>query len=306
MLPSTHFAHGKLLLTGEYAVLDGALALALPVRYGQTLQAETSEPGTLHWASIDETGLVWFEAAFALPSLDLLRATDAPTAQRLWDMLRACQRQTPSFLGTAAGWTVQTRTDFPRAWGLGTSSTLIAALARWAGADPYQVLFETLGGSGYDIACAFADGPLLYRLDGLIPHTERVDFAPPFAEQLFFVFLEKKQDSRAGIRRFREQAQRDTGLVHAVSALTRQCLAARTLPDFCALLLEHERLIGQTLDLPRAQDLYFPDFPGTIKSLGAWGGDFVLAASAEPAAETVRYFREKGFSTCLAYRDMVL
>ena len=295
-----------MLLTGEYAVLDGALALALPVRYGQALQAAPSEPGTLYWTSIDETDSVWFEARFALPSLDLLHATDAPTAQRLWDMLRACRRQTPSFLGTAAGWTVQTRTDFPRAWGLGTSSTLIAALGRWAGADPYQVLFETFGGSGYDIACAFAEGPLLYRLDGRTPHPERVDFAPPFAEQLFFVFLGKKQDSRAGIRRFREQAQQDTGLVNAVSALTRQCLAAQTLPDFCAMLLEHERLIGQALDLPRAQDLYFPDFSGTIKSLGAWGGDFVLAASTESAVETVRYFREKGFSTCLAYREMVL
>ena len=29
--------------------------------------------------------------------------------------------------------------------------------------------------------------------------------------------------------------------------------------------------------MPRAQDLYFPDFKGVIKSLGAWGGDFVLA-----------------------------
>ena len=24
----------------------------------------------------------------------------------------------------------------------------------------------------------------------------------------------------------------------------------------------------------------FPDFPGEIKSLGAWGGDFILAASS--------------------------
>ncbi len=30
-------AHGKLLLSGEYFVLDGALGLALPANYGQHL-----------------------------------------------------------------------------------------------------------------------------------------------------------------------------------------------------------------------------------------------------------------------------
>lgn len=306
MSMATYYAHGKLLLTGEYAVLDGALALALPVRYGQSLQASAGEQGRLHWISRDETGSTWFEGAWALPDLGLLHATDATTAQRLGDILHACRQQNPHFLQDSSGWSVQTRTDFPRAWGLGTSSTLVAALARWAGADPYQVLFETLGGSGYDLACAFADGPLLYHLDGQTPSVERVAFSPPFADHLFFVFLGQKQDSRAGIRRFRERASSNSGLIQAISAITRQCLSAPTLTDFCDLLLEHERLIGQALNLPRAQELYFPDFPGTIKSLGAWGGDFVLAASQTEPAEAMRYFQEKGFSTCIPYREMAL
>ncbi len=299
-------AHGKLLLTGEYAVLDGALALALPVHYGQTFEvAPGSEPGILIWTSLDETGETWFEAAFALPGLHLLRTSDEPTAVRLQQILYAYRRQNPHFLADPFGRVVQTRTDFPRAWGLGTSSTLIAALARWAGADPYPVLFETLGGSGYDIACAFADGPLLYRLEGTTPHVEPVSFDPPFAGQLFFVFLGKKQDSRAGIRHFREHAQNAPDLIGAISALTRQCLSAKSLADFSAILLEHERLIGQALGLPRAQDLYFSDFPGVVKSLGAWGGDFVLAASDADPADTQRYFREKGFGVCIPYAEMV-
>jgi len=303
-LVATIRAHGKLLLTGEYAVLDGALALALPVRYGQTLDVTPgSEPGILTWTSRDEAGETWFDAKFSLPGLDLLRVSDEPTARRLQQMLYACRRQNPHFLADLIGRNVLTRTDFPRAWGLGTSSTLIAALARWAGADPYPVLFETLGGSGYDIACAFADGPLLYRLDGAIPQVELAPFDPPFAGHLFFVYLGKKQDSRAGIRHFREHAQNDPGLIGAVSELTRKSLTANTLADFSAILLEHERLIGRALGLPRAQDLYFSDFPGVVKSLGAWGGDFVLAAS--DAGDVTRYFHEKGFGVCIPYREMV-
>jgi mevalonate kinase len=299
-------AHGKLLLTGEYVVLDGALALALPVRYGQTLEVAPGEPGILHWTSTDDSGTTWFEATFSLPDLHLLHTSCEHTAQRLRQMLQACRRQNPQFLDGQTGWTAHTRTDFPRAWGLGTSSTLIAALGRWAIADPYRVLFETLGGSGYDIACAFADGPLLYHLDGDVPHAERVDFAPTFADQLFFVFLGKKQDSRAGIRRYHERAHGDSALINAVSDLTRQCLRTQNLTDFCEILLEHERLIGRALDLPRAQDLFFGDFPGVVKSLGAWGGDFVLAAGAEAPADVVRYFRQRGFETCLPYGEMVL
>ena len=297
-------AHGKLLLTGEYAVLDGALALALPVHYGQALDVAPGEPGLLHWTSRDETGQIWFEAAFALPGLTLLSATDEPTAQRLQQMLYACRRQNPRFLADTQGSRVHTRTDFPRAWGLGTSSTLIAALSHWAGADPYPVLFETLGGSGYDIACAFADGPLLYRLEGNTPHVEPAAFEPPFAEHLFFVFLGKKQNSRAGIRHFREHVQHDTSLIEAISELTRKCLVANTLTDFSTILQEHERLIGQALGLPRAQDLYFSDFPGAVKSLGAWGGDFVLAASN--ADDIQGYFRKKGFEVCIPYGEMRL
>ena len=40
------YAHGKLLITSEYLVLDGAEALALPTVYGQSLEVETiDEPG---------------------------------------------------------------------------------------------------------------------------------------------------------------------------------------------------------------------------------------------------------------------
>ncbi len=300
-------AHGKLLLSGEYAVLDGALALALPTRFGQTFFAEsTPHPGILHWIARDHAGREWFSAELLLPELSIQTTSIAPVADTLQQLLRACRRHRPGFLSGDTGWKVLTSLDFPRKWGLGTSSTLIASLARWAAVDPYALLFETMGGSGYDIACAFAKGPLLYRLDGRVPTATPVAFDPPFAGQLFFVFLDKKQNSREGIRRYRERVAGDTGFLSAISDLTRNFLEAVRFEDFTEAMLEHERLISRALDLPRAQTVHFPDFPGTIKSLGAWGGDFVLAASPEPPTAVREYFLKKGFQTCIPFREMVL
>ncbi len=299
-------AHGKLLLTGEYFVLEGATALAIPVRYGQSFHVEpTEKTGHLFWTSKSYDDSVWFSAVFSLPDLIPVSFTDKKIAETLTSILAVCRQQKPGFLSENQGFRVFTKNDFPREWGLGTSSTLIAALAKWADLNPYSILFDTMGGSGYDIACAYADGPILYRLDGQIPIVQNADFQPDFTENLFFVFLGKKQNSRDGIQRYRERAQSDEVLIARVSELTERFLNAASLPKLDAVIREHEVLISRTLDLPRAKDLYFNDFGGEIKSLGAWGGDFVLATSAVSEAKTKRYFQEKGFDTVLTWAEMV-
>ncbi len=55
--------------------------------------------------------------------------------------------------------------------------------------------------------------------------------------------------------------------------------------------------------MERIQDQLFPDFDGFVKSLGAWGGDFVMAGGE---GDIPSYFRVKGYGTVLRYRDMVL
>ena len=40
-----------------------------------------------------------------------------------------------------------------------------------------------------------------------------------------------------------------------------------------------------------------------LKSLGAWGGDFILAASE---TDPTPYFKSKGFDTVIPYDDMIL
>jgi len=301
-------AQGKLLLTGEYFVLDGATALAVPVRFGQKLWVEAGNSiGKLCWQSQNPDGSVWFEAEFMAPDFQILSSSDENTAQTLAGILRACQRQNPSFFVENQSFSLFTQNDFPREWGLGTSSTLIAALARWAGVDPYKVLFETLGGSGYDIACAYSEGPILYHLDGQTPQISMAHLQglPRLSAHLYFVFLGKKQNSREGIARYRERVSKNSAIIEQVSRLTQQFLEAKTLPELDSILFEHEILISETLGLPRAKDLYFSDFWGEVKSLGAWGGDFVLVTSERSEAETRGYFLGKGLEVFMSWGEMV-
>lgn len=299
-------ASGKLLLTGEYFVLDEAVALALPVRFGQTLRAMPGpEQGILQWSSIDQRGQTWFQGSFLTSNFDIATASEADTARTLQSILLACRQQNPAFLTETGGIEVRTQNDFPRAWGLGTSSTLIAALGRWAEVDPYQVLFDTLGGSGYDIACAYAEGPVLYQLKKGQPIVQRVDFQPPFVENIFFVYLGKKQNSREGILRYRKRTGALKPVMADINRLTERCLGATTLTDFEQIMREHEAIVSRALDLPTVHAQFFQDFPGAVKSLGAWGGDFVLATSRLPEAETRAYFRERGFETVLGWEEMM-
>ena len=62
----TFYSHGKLLISAEYAVLDGALALALPTKFGQSFSVESNSENTILWKSISNEGDVWFEAEFTI------------------------------------------------------------------------------------------------------------------------------------------------------------------------------------------------------------------------------------------------
>lgn len=297
--------NGKLLITGEYFVLDGALALAVPTRLGQQLVIEKNDTSTINWQSLNHKNQPWFAATFSPKDCSFQNATDNATAECLQQILLAIRQQNPDFLTTHQGYHIRTELEFPRLWGLGTSSTLIYALAKWAQIDPYQLLADTFGGSGYDIACAGTDEPIFYQKKAGQPYTEIVDFNPSFKENLHFVYLEKKQNSRKGIQRYRAKVKEDRSLLDAISTLTQAITQANKITDFADLLLQHEHLVAQTIDLPRAQDLYFSDFKGVIKSLGAWGGDFVLAASPWNHDQVQNYFAKKGYPTLLTYDEMV-
>ncbi len=304
-------AKGKLLLTGEYAVLDGAAALALPTRQGQQLTVVSGgETDCLHWSSADMNGVEWFSATFERTNWRVNNTNNAAIADRLSDIFKECQKERPDFLpANGAGISARISADFPLDWGLGSSSTLIALVAKWAAVNPYQLLDRTFGGSGYDIACAFADGPIVYQRPAAGYNENRfrrVSFAPPFADQLYFVYLGQKQNSREGIQRYRDLAPGENhALVQRITDLTNAVLACSTLRDFEAILAEHEALIGETLQLPRVKEVLFRDYPGSVKSLGAWGGDFVLVTSEQSSEQTKKQWKAMGYEVCVGWREML-
>jgi len=66
---------------------------------------------------------------------------------------------------------------------------------------------------------------------------------------------------------------------------------------------EHEQLVSKTIRLEMVQDQHFSDYFGQTKSLGAWGGDFILATGNE---DSPNYFNKKGFKTVIPYQDLIL
>lgn len=298
----TYRAQGKLLLTGEYFVLDNAIALALPTKMGQRFEILEGKNSDLTWESYDSDGNCWFSGTYAIPDLELIQSNQTEVALRLQQLLRQVFSHSNLSSQALSGCNIQAHLEFSRHWGLGSSSTLISFLAELTGVNPYQLLEATFGGSGYDLACAQATGPILYQNKTAQP----VKFQPDFAEQLYFVYLGKKQNSREGIQRYRALGQIVPETIDAVSKLTYDFLNSPNLDAFESNIIHHETLVAKTLNLPRAQELWFADFWGQIKSLGAWGGDFVLATSNRGAAETKAYFQAKGFDVLLPYAEMVL
>ena len=290
------FAHGKLLLTGEYAVLDGALAIALPTQYGQEMHITFSEKEGIFFRSLTQEGTPWYEG-------QLFVGDTNPITQTLERILSQAQRMQANFL-TDQSVRVETKLDFPREWGLGSSSTLISMIAQWAEVDPYELLWNSFGGSGYDIACARASSPILYQLTEGKAKVYPIYYNPPFAASLFFVYLNKKQNSREGIALYQGLKKNKRPLVTQLSQLTEEIYRTHSLDTFSKLLSEHEAVLSSYLRLPTVKDSLFKDFSGTIKSLGAWGGDFVLAIGEESYIE--EYFISKGMQTILPFAQMIL
>ncbi len=307
MHPQYFKANGKLLLTGEYFVLDGAQSLAVSTQPGQkmTIRQQTDEENTFSWRSFDSDGSCWFEGHFLKKDFTRLHNTDAAVADRLTQIFKAVVALNPGFYENKFRTisSIETRLDFPRQWGLGTSSTLIAMVAEWSEVDPYQLLAATFGGSGYDLACANTDGALLYQLPG--PVVKPVSFMPDFLNQIYFVYLNQKQNSREGIQQYRKIKGQLAQEIAEISALTYEMLTCQHQKEFVRVINAHEALVSRTLKMKRARELYFSDFPGAVKSLGAWGGDFVMVTSERPEDWVANYFNEKGMNVFKKYKDLI-
>lgn len=304
MIGQSWFANGKVLLTGEYLVMEGAKALALPLKVGQYLTVKDSKEPFLLWTAMKQDG-VWFQAKFTLPGLKVVSSTNASLGKKLKQILQEVKKQNADFFSLKKGLNVETLLEFDPSHGLGSSSTLIANIARWADVNPYTILKTTFGGSGYDIACATSRSPIVYSLIDSKPEIAKVSFDPVFKENIFFVYLGNKKKSTEGIKEFKKKSSFNEEDIKKINRLTKQILATESLEEFEACLIEHEKIMSGILQLPTAGSLHFPSFDGVVKSLGAWGGDFVLLTSRLTEKEIKEYLAKKGFSPVYSFNEAV-
>ncbi|MBT3584468.1 MAG: GHMP kinase [Halobacteriovoraceae bacterium] len=303
-----YYGHGKLLLSGEYFVMDGAHALALPLKLGQELSVSYSHSfdPKLTWKSYDANGELWFEGTYEFWHCRCLDENPSEIALFLEKILQQARIQNKHFLREEMDVLVETKLDFPYEWGLGSSSTLIYNVAQWAYISPFELAFNTFGGSGYDIACAQSDGPILYQRKSNGPHWSPISFNPKFTEELFFVYLGKKQETSSAIKYYQQKRPFEANVIETLSKITDDMKTADSLEEFEFLIQAHEKIVADNLGLKRVKDEMFPDYWGEIKSLGAWGGDFALVTSKLGAKLTKKYFEEKGHQVFFKYNDLIL
>jgi mevalonate kinase len=264
-------------------------------------------PGSeLIWKSYDKRGEIWFEGSFDLMGFDPIKTSDQEIAKNIQQLLKAACRLNSDFLSHWKKYRVETYLEFDKEWGLGSSSTLVYCLAQWAGVNPYYLLFNSFGGSGYDIACADAEGPIMYQLGEEELNVNHVGFNPSFKKHLYFVYLGNKQSSEKARAFYYKNKSNANGTLGLISEISQRILSIRKLSDFEDALQEHESAIAKSLNLQTIQDQYFEDYWGVVKSLGAWGGDFALATSSRSEKETRKYFADRGLEVFFSYDEIIL
>ena len=294
----SHFsASGKLLLFGEYLVLRGAKCLSIPLSFGQELQIEKQEVETVVWKSY-ELNEEWMNVRFSKEAeiIDCSSLEKALVAQKLLLTIKA---EKPTI--QLEGLRLIFNTNFNRQFGFGTSSTLLSLLSQWSKVNPYTLLDNSFGGSGYDIAAATAKTPFVYTVENKIIQT--VDLPNAITQHLLFVYLGKKQQSASEIAKF-STLPTSSQQIEQMDEIIDKTTACQSIEEWEQLMVENESLLSSILNVPPVKTVLFADYPYAIKSLGAWGGDFVMATFRDVSVAK-QYFQDKINQPVFTYNELI-
>ena len=219
----------------------------------------------------------------------------------LVEIINFIREYNPTFL-KKCGSDISTNLTFEKNLGLGSSSTLISNLSKISGVNPYTLNNKIFKGSGYDIACAESISPILYKLDKDQKIINQVSFKPSFNEHIYFVYLNKKQNSISEIKKYNKN-KASNSIINEISDITSEILVCNSIDRFNKLIEAHELIISKLISKKTIKDVLFKDFDGYIKSLGAWGGDMIMVTSQ---IDPSKYFIEKGYSTIFKFKELLV
>ncbi|WP_185226189.1 GYDIA family GHMP kinase [Chryseobacterium indologenes] len=295
------FSPGKLMLTSEYFAIDGALVLAVPTRLGQEFffEERKDKKSLILWEAYHQDKL-WLTAVIDYNNWQIVETNIPSSAEFILKTLYNVQQLSTTRFKSDLSYHLKTNLQFPADYGLGSSSTLMNNLGEWADINPFHLNSISLGGSGYDIAVAKEKSAILFQNKPEIRY-EKVDFNPPFKNELIFIHLNQKQDSREGITLYKSK-NKSPELINEFSDITKKILLCNELESFSELMMIHERKIADFLEILTVREKLFSDCPSFVKSLGAWGGDFVMSAKFGGFKD---YFWEKGFTTVFEWPEII-
>ena len=297
-----YYSCGKLLITAEYLVLKGARGLAMPTKYGQKMSIKKNRKNYIVWEAYTCDNEKWIDCKFDL-NFKLLKSKKTKTefVYSLSKLLKNINLLSPGFAGE--GLNISTNLEFKRNWGLGSSSTLINNVSNWLNINPYELLKTTYNGSGYDIAVANSKKSIFFQKKGDTNEITPARFSPPFKDNLFFIHLNKKVNSQKEVTKFLNQKNEYKDDILKINSLGEMLVKEKNQKIFNEMVKEHEEIISKIISKKPIQKVIFKDFCGQIKSLGSWGGDFILASGDN---ETPNYFSKKGYNIIIPFSEMKL
>ena len=273
---------------------------------------EFDSPGggdRLIWEAKEKDGNTWLNESFALP-LEAMEAETEKSSERdrsrevLHSMLSMV---TEGFWKTGKSYRIETQLEFERSSGLGSSSTMVANFARFAGLDAQLVQQKVFGGSGYDVALAELGKGLVFWKNGEVANWDKWSLSSDLTSKWKIVFLGKKQNSRSALSDVKAKLtamKNDDFLMRQLQQVCAAVKLADQVPMLEAGLEMWQAILAMSLELetPYQHFKFQPLKGGLCKWLGAWGGDMLLINDvfAESEQDALKKFQT------VSWNDIIL
>lgn len=297
----TYYSQGKFLITGEYLVMAGAEAIVLPINKGQYLKIFEAEDENLHWQSFYKEQ-AWFEAIFDPESFEILKTSDQQSTAYITSLLKNAA-QLSNKRKTLRNISIRTELEFDKEWGMGSSSTLLVNLSYLFDINAFDLHSKVSHGSGFDVAAALSDFPVRYRIRKNNREILPVHMPELFFDHTYFIYLGEKADSGIAVEDFHSRNKDLKMPVKYINEITAQFTELEDVQELSNITGEHEEFMGKVLCLESPTN-HFPDYSYGMKSLGAWGGDFIMAVNPNGKEEVEQYFKHKGYTLIFSANEL--